>query len=84
MYMLHSNIGLTNVHINFGFTMTTEAYLINTLESRLVGYSISILSGITHTTSTCRSRLGCQIMVTKALDGLKVTVPSATRDIRNT
>ncbi len=30
-----------------------------------------------------RSRLGCQILVSEDLEGLKVTVPSATRDIRN-
>ncbi|XP_064405148.1 2Fe-2S ferredoxin-like [Halichondria panicea] len=34
-----------------------------------------------HPTDT--SRLGCQILVGKDLEGLKVTVPSATRDIRN-
>lgn len=28
----------------------------------------------------CRSRLGCQIIASKELDGLKVKIPSATRN----
>lgn len=29
---------------------------------------------------TCRSRLGCQIIASKELDGMKVKIPSATRN----
>ena len=32
---------------------------------------------------TDTSRLGCQIMVTKELDGIKFTVPSGSTDARN-
>lgn len=37
---------------------------------------LDLAFGLTHT-----SRLGCQIMVNDSLDGLKVTVPSATRNM---
>ena len=37
---------------------------------------LDLAFGLTHT-----SRLGCQIMVTDALDGLKVTLPAATRNM---
>ena len=30
-----------------------------------------------------RSRLGCQIIVSSAIDGIRLKVPSETRDIRN-
>jgi hypothetical protein len=30
--------------------------------------------------STCSSRLGCQVVATKELDGLRVKIPSATRN----
>ena len=29
------------------------------------------------------SRLGCQILVSEKLEGLKLTVPSVTKDVRN-
>lgn len=31
--------------------------------------------------ATCRSRLGCQILASKELDGLVVRIPSATRNM---
>lgn len=37
---------------------------------------LDLAFGLTHT-----SRLGCQIMMTEALDGLKVHLPSATRNM---
>lgn len=37
---------------------------------------LDLAFGLTHT-----SRLGCQIKVTDKLDGLKVTIPSSTRNI---
>ncbi|MCI5049627.1 MAG: ferredoxin family 2Fe-2S iron-sulfur cluster binding protein [Rickettsiales bacterium] len=37
---------------------------------------LDLAFGLTHT-----SRLGCQIMVTEALDGLRVTLPSGTRNM---
>ena len=37
---------------------------------------LDLAFGLTHT-----SRLGCQIKMTPALDGLEVTVPSATRNM---
>lgn len=37
---------------------------------------LDLAFGLTHT-----SRLGCQIMITEALDGLRVTLPSATRNM---
>ena len=37
---------------------------------------LDLAFGLTHT-----SRLGCQIMVTDALDGLRVTLPAATRNM---
>ena len=37
---------------------------------------LDLAFGLTHT-----SRLGCQIMVTEELDGLRVTVPQATRNM---
>lgn len=37
---------------------------------------LDLAFGLTHT-----SRLGCQIMITDELDGLTVTLPSATRNI---
>lgn len=37
---------------------------------------LDLAFGLTHT-----SRLGCQIIVNDALDGLKVTLPSATRNM---
>lgn len=37
---------------------------------------LDLAFGLTHT-----SRLGCQIMMNDALEGLKVTVPSATRNM---
>ena len=37
---------------------------------------LDLAFGLTHT-----SRLGCQIMMSDALDGIKVTLPSATRNI---
>lgn len=37
---------------------------------------LDLAFGLTHT-----SRLGCQIMVTDALDGLRVMLPSATRNM---
>jgi len=37
---------------------------------------LDLAFGLTHT-----SRLGCQIMMNDGLDGLKVTVPSATRNM---
>src|SRR6201996_569925 len=38
---------------------------------------LDLAFGLTHT-----SRLGCQIMVTDALDGLTVTLPAATRNMQ--
>ena len=38
---------------------------------------LDLAFGLTHT-----SRLGCQIMVTEALDGLRVTLPAATRNMQ--
>jgi 2Fe-2S ferredoxin len=38
---------------------------------------LDLAFGLTHT-----SRLGCQIMMTDALDGLRVTLPSATRNMQ--
>ena len=38
---------------------------------------LDLAFGLTHT-----SRLGCQIMMTDALDGLKVTLPAATRNMQ--
>ncbi len=38
---------------------------------------LDLAFGLTHT-----SRLGCQIIVTDALDGLKVKVPAATRNMQ--
>jgi 2Fe-2S ferredoxin len=38
---------------------------------------LDLAFGLTHT-----SRLGCQIMVTEALDGLTVTLPAATRNMQ--
>ena len=37
---------------------------------------LDLAFGLTHT-----SRLGCQIMMSDALDGLKVTLPAATRNM---
>lgn len=37
---------------------------------------LDLAFGLTHT-----SRLGCQIMMTDALDGLRVSLPSATRNM---
>jgi 2Fe-2S ferredoxin len=37
---------------------------------------LDLAFGLTHT-----SRLGCQIMMSDALDGIKVTLPSATRNM---
>lgn len=37
---------------------------------------LDLAFGLTHT-----SRLGCQIIMTDALDGIKVTLPAATRNI---
>lgn len=37
---------------------------------------LDLAFGLTHT-----SRLGCQIMMSDALDGLRVTLPSATRNM---
>lgn len=37
---------------------------------------LDLAFGLTHT-----SRLGCQIMMTEALDGLRVTLPAATRNM---
>lgn len=37
---------------------------------------LDLAFGLTHT-----SRLGCQIMVTEALEGLKIRLPAATRNI---
>ena len=37
---------------------------------------LDLAFGLTHT-----SRLGCQIMITDALDGIRVTLPAATRNI---
>ena len=37
---------------------------------------LDLAFGLTHT-----SRLGCQIRMTEALDGLTVTLPSATRNM---
>ena len=37
---------------------------------------LDLAFGLTHT-----SRLGCQIILTKELDGMRVRVPSATRNI---
>lgn len=37
---------------------------------------LDLAFGLTHT-----SRLGCQIMMSDALDGIKVTLPAATRNI---
>ena len=37
---------------------------------------LDLAHGLTHT-----SRLGCQIIMTEALDGLKIKVPSGTRNI---
>ncbi len=37
---------------------------------------LDLAFGLTHT-----SRLGCQIILTKELDGMKIKVPSATRNI---
>ena len=37
---------------------------------------LDLAFGLTHT-----SRLGCQIIMTEALDGLRVTLPSATRNM---
>lgn len=38
---------------------------------------LDLAFGLTHT-----SRLGCQIMINDSLDGLKVTLPSATRNMQ--
>ncbi len=38
---------------------------------------LDLAFGLTHT-----SRLGCQIMMSDALDGLKVSLPSATRNMQ--
>lgn len=38
---------------------------------------LDLAFGLTHT-----SRLGCQIMVTEKLNGLKVTLPAATRNMQ--
>ncbi len=38
---------------------------------------LDLAFGLTHT-----SRLGCQILVTEDLDGIKVTLPSATRNMQ--
>lgn len=38
---------------------------------------LDLAFGLTHT-----SRLGCQIMMSDALDGLKVTLPAATRNMQ--
>jgi 2Fe-2S ferredoxin len=38
---------------------------------------LDLAFGLTHT-----SRLGCQIIMSDALDGLKVTLPSATRNMQ--
>jgi ferredoxin, 2Fe-2S len=37
---------------------------------------LDLAFGLTHT-----SRLGCQIILTKKLDGMRITLPSATRNI---
>ena len=37
---------------------------------------LDLAFGLTHT-----SRLGCQIVITEALDGLRVTLPQATRNM---
>ncbi len=37
---------------------------------------LDLAFGLTHT-----SRLGCQIIMSEALDGLKVALPSATRNM---
>lgn len=37
---------------------------------------LDLAFGLTHT-----SRLGCQIIITEELDGLTVTLPSATRNM---
>ncbi len=37
---------------------------------------LDLAFGLTHT-----SRLGCQIILTKELDGMRITLPSATRNI---
>lgn len=37
---------------------------------------LDLAFGLTHT-----SRLGCQIILTKEMDGMKVVIPSATRNI---
>lgn len=37
---------------------------------------LDLAFGLTHT-----SRLGCQIILTKELDGMKIKIPSATRNI---
>jgi 2Fe-2S ferredoxin len=38
---------------------------------------LDLAFGLTHT-----SRLGCQIIMTEALDGLKLTLPQATRNMK--
>lgn len=38
---------------------------------------LDLAFGLTHT-----SRLGCQIILTKELDGMRIQVPSATRNIK--
>jgi ferredoxin len=53
-----------------------------------LAYDLSDLYVRVHSRSQCkmpvlrRSRLGCQVILTKEMDGLEVKVPRATRDAR--
>ena len=55
-----------------------EEKIYNTLEEPTEAEEdmLDLAFGLTHT-----SRLGCQIILTKELDGMRVRVPSATRNI---
>ena len=55
-----------------------EEKIYNTLEEPTEAEEdmLDLAFGLTHT-----SRLGCQIILTKELDGMRVIVPSATRNI---
>ncbi len=55
-----------------------EEKIYNTLEEPTEAEEdmLDLAFGLTHT-----SRLGCQIILTKELDGMRVIIPSATRNI---
>lgn len=45
----------------------------------LAGCNLVQADGMVHMV-ICRSRLGCQVIAAKELDGLRVRIPSATRN----